>query len=155
MCNKDSSSQCWFSFLSKSSSSPCTSKQVTKNEFRHIHIVLLVHDDRYSVSIVPHRDLVCISADFNLEATMTRIDTTVKTRRARSVHFYAYVSTLIVSIEESLCLLSAALTMISSKILYRPGTNVIGLIVFEDGCQSEYNTHSRTRSFWQQQKMTR
>jgi hypothetical protein len=45
----------------------CTSKQVAKNEFRHINIVLLVHDDRYSVSIVPNRDLVCISADFNLD----------------------------------------------------------------------------------------
>jgi hypothetical protein len=96
---------------------------VAKNEFRHINIVLLMLDDRYSVSIVPNRDLVCISTDFNLEANMTRIDA-VEIGRTK-----AYISTLIVSIEGSLCLLSAALTMISSKILYRPGTNVIGLVV--------------------------
>jgi hypothetical protein len=61
---------------------------VAKNEFRYINVVLLVHDDRYSVSIVPNRDLVCISADFNLETTMTRIDT-VEIRRIE-----AYISPL-------------------------------------------------------------
>uniref|UniRef100_A0A182KIH3 Uncharacterized protein n=1 Tax=Anopheles christyi TaxID=43041 RepID=A0A182KIH3_9DIPT len=82
---------------------------MAKDHGRYVHLFLLVHDHRYTVPIVPHRDRVCFLIDFHLDRAHLRIallvvsrvhqnlvEDLVQTRHVRDLALYHLVGLLVV-----------------------------------------------------------
>lgn len=105
---------------------------MTKDQCWYIDLFISMHDYRYTFTIVVNRNHVLFSIlnGQKQKPTINRIKFSQMTQ-VNKQQTYGLISILIVSIFLSRCLLSAALTRISSKILYKPGTQVISLeIIF-------------------------
>jgi hypothetical protein len=97
-----------------------TRQQVAKNKLRHVYVVFLVLCNRNAVSVVPHGDHVGFGVNFHLflfSGRRRQVGRVRETKAKGNKTADNVACTLIESMVGSLCLLSAAFTMISSKIL--------------------------------------
>lgn len=94
------------------------SKQSSENQLGNVHFLDLMFDNGNSAAVIPNADFVLGTKKGGIKE---------EKRRRKEKETYGSISILIVDILGSRCLLSAAFTTISSKILYKPGTYVIDL----------------------------
>jgi len=92
-----------------------TRQQVAKNKLRHVDPMLTVNSDRNTLACTPPGEGSALPFVHYLNVHVPSFMTLI-------VPASASISTRILLMVASFCLLSAALTKISSKILYRPGT---------------------------------
>jgi hypothetical protein len=98
-------------------------EEVPKDEFGHVHFFVGVHDDRDARPVVPHGHGAGGRVDVHAQLVHGLVpDLGVERRGGLAGAPHERARALLSRLPSSLTLLSAALTRISSKILYRPGT---------------------------------
>lgn len=97
----------------------CEDAQLAKNEFGNHYLLLLVHFDGDTLAVVEDRNLIVLAVNVDLDGIHGWV---VDLGLSASTAF---------SSDHAPTLLSAALTKISSKILKKPGTKVVCLLLSE------------------------
>ena len=111
------------------------SEEVPEDKGRHVHVMFLVHLYRNTLTVVHYDDLVLLPGKMFCYRDDTRLSLFINSQRnyntvrssisvdlkLKRIKTHGDISILILFMLGSRCLLSDALTRISSKILYKPG----------------------------------